>query len=202
MSDQAAVFIDGKYLDQVVQHDLGWQKIDIGKLARAMSCPGELLRAYYYNCWPWQHRPPTPEDEIRLSRKHNLITAISHLPRFSVKMGYLAKIAQTQTGLPVFKRKMIDCSLSVDMALLAASGQVRTVAVLSGERDIVPGVEAVKAQGVSVILWHGDTEHTYPSVELFQLADERHKIDDALLRQVQFTPPRNGRYQVDRIARV
>ena len=47
----------------------------------------------------------------------------------------------------------------------------------------------------NVVLWHGDTEHTYPSVELFQLADECHKIDDALLRQVQFIPPRNGRYQ-------
>ena len=117
-------------------------------------------------------------------------------------MGHLAKIAQTRTGLPVFKRKMIDCWAGVDMALLAVSGKISSISVLSGERDIVPGVRAAKDAGVSVTLWHGDTVRTYPSVELFDLADERRKISEALLRQIQYTPPRNGRYQADRIGRV
>ena len=189
---QAGVFIDGKYLEQVLQYDFQDSRIDIGKLAWVMSRPGDLLRAYYYSCWPWQHHPPTTEDELRLSRKHKLITAISHLPRFEVRMGHLAKIAQTRTGLPVFKRKMIDCWAGVDIALLAVSGKISSISVLSGERDIVPGVQAAKSAGVAVILWHGNTERTRPSLELYEMADERRTLDQELLRQIQFHPPRNG----------
>ena len=57
-----AVFIDGAYLDQVMNHDHRSQRIDYEGLVSAISGQDELLRAYYYHCLPYQSSSPT-EDE-------------------------------------------------------------------------------------------------------------------------------------------
>ena len=68
VSERVAVFIDGGYLDHVLR-DLGlFGRIDYRAFADALRGNGELLRAYYYHCLPWQSPQPTPEESQRFAR--------------------------------------------------------------------------------------------------------------------------------------
>ena len=83
----AAIFFDAGYLDKVLHFDHGNTRIDLAKLSREMAGPDDLLRAYYYNCMPYQGSPPTDEEKTRYASMHKFVTALRHLPRFEVRLG-------------------------------------------------------------------------------------------------------------------
>jgi uncharacterized LabA/DUF88 family protein len=63
------------------------------------------------------------------------------------------------------------------MALLAAKGKITNVALMSGDSDLVPVVEAVKRESILVTLWHGSySRDTRPSRELVEICDERREL--------------------------
>ncbi|HEY2955546.1 MAG TPA: NYN domain-containing protein [Candidatus Eisenbacteria bacterium] len=108
--------------------------------------------------------------------------------------GYLDKVAgfegqridyQTD-GQPIFVQKRVDNMVGVDMAMLAGKGKITSLALLSGDSDFIPSIEAVKREGVIVTLWHGrrGQEETAPSRELYDLCDERRELSPELLRRV------------------
>ncbi len=173
-----AVFIDGGYLDKVLEYDHDGARIDYAKLAHAMCEPEELLRAYYYHCLPYRSDPPTPEEQSRYRQKRRFTAALSHLPRFEVRLGKLAYGGNDDRGNPIFQQKQVDCTMGVDMALFAAKGKIDAVAVFTGDSDLVPAIQAVKNEGVLVTLWHGswNSPKTRPSRELYELADERREL--------------------------
>ena len=179
----SAVFIDGGYLEKVLRHDHGEPKIDFEKLAHTMCEPNELLRAYYYHCLPYQSNQPTPEERSRYSNRR-FTTALSHLPRFEVRLGKLAYRGKDHQGRPIFQQKQVDCMVGVDMAQLASKGRISAVAVFTGDSDLVPAIEAVKSEGVVVTLWHGNSSQTLPSRELFELADERRELKTDIVNRL------------------
>ena len=187
MNGTSAVFFDGGYLDKVLQHDYDDPRIDFQSLAHTMCDPDELLRAYYYHCLPYQSSTPTQEERQRYSRMHRFTTALSHLPRFEVRLGKLAYRGEDHQGRPIFQQKQVDCMVGVDMALLASKGRISSIAVFTGDSDLIPAVEAVKNEGVLVTLWHGNSTQTRPSRELFELVDERRELTADLVRKLQRT---------------
>jgi uncharacterized LabA/DUF88 family protein len=77
------------------------------------------------------------------------------------------------------------------MALLAAKGKVTSVAVFTGDSDIIPALEAVKREGVLVTLWHGSfSPSTRPSRELFEIADERRELTAGIVEGILLTKRR------------
>ncbi len=75
--------------------------------------------------------------------------------------------------------------LGLDMAFLAAHRQVRRIAILSGDADMIPAVERCKQEHVPVTLWHGPFRTSVaPSRELYDLADERYVLDGSLLEDI------------------
>ena len=180
-----AVFIDGGYLDKVLYYDHGNQRIDYAGLVDAMTGKGELLRAYYYHCLPYQSSPPTDEERRRYAAKHRFVTALRHIPRFDVRLGRLAYRGQDQGGRPVYQQKRVDLMLGVDMALLAGKGRIARVALLAGDSDFTPAIEAVKREGVLTMLWHGGrSDQTRPSRELVEVCDERQELTPELVRSI------------------
>ncbi len=172
-----AVYIDGGYIDKVLFHQHQNARIDYGKLARKMVGENELLRAYYYHCLPYQGNPPTEEESSRYASKHRFVTALKHLPRFEVRLGQLAYRGRTDQGEPIFIQKRVDIMLGVDMALLAGKGKIDSAAILAGDSDFIPAIEAVKREGVIVTLWHGGfSPTTRPSRELVEICDERREL--------------------------
>jgi hypothetical protein len=161
VSHVAAVFIDGGYLDKVIHHDFGNRRIDYGKLAQEIVQPAELFRAYYFT------------------------TALSFLPRFEVRLGRLVKRGYEADGTPIFIQKRVDCMVGVDMALLAAKGKITHVALISGDSDLVPAIEAVKRESVLVTLWHGSySRDTRPSRELVEICDDRKEFTPELINRI------------------
>ena len=81
--------------------------------------------------------------------------------------------------------------LGVDMALLAVKQRVDRMALLTGDSDTIPAVEAVKPEGIVVTLWHGPLKgRSSPSRDLYQIVDERIEIDQATIDAV--TRPGGG----------
>ena len=180
-----AVFIDGGYLDKVLYHDHANKRIDYARLAGTMTGDGELLRAYYYHCLPYQSSPPTEDEKRRYAAKHRFITALLHLPRFDVRLGKLAYRGRDERGRPIFQQKRVDLMLGVDMALLAGKGRIARVALLAGDSDFTPAIEAVKREGVLTTLWHGSrSDQTTPSRELVEICDERRELTAALVDSI------------------
>ena len=185
MNGISAVFIDAGYLDKLIHFEFGGAKIDYAQLVDELAKPGELLRAYYYHCMPYQSNPPTADEKQRYASKHRFVTALSHLPRFQVRLGRLAKRGVDAEGKPIFVQKGVDCMVGVDMALMAAKGKITHISLLSGDSDFVPAVEAVKAESVLVTLWHGPFgTNSRPSRELVKVCDERREIDQALVDRI------------------
>ena len=185
MAGVSAVFIDGGYLDKVLHFDFPGRRIDFKKLVLEIVQPCELLRAYYYNCLPYQSNPPTPEEKTFYASKHGFTTALSFLPRFEVRLGRLVKRGREADGTPIFIQKRVDCMVGVDMALMAAKGKITHLVLISGDSDFVPAVEAVKRESVLVTLWHGSySKETRPSRELVEICDERSQFTPGMIDRI------------------
>lgn len=177
-----AIYIDGGYLDKILQQDHPGARVDMEKLARRIAQEDELLRAYYYHCLPYQSDPPTDDERQRFGAKRRFIDAISHIPRFEVRLGKLQFQGTSEDSRPIFVQKRVDMMMGVDMALLAVKHRVGRVALLTGDSDAIPAVEAVKPEGVVVTLVHGPLRgRSSPSRELYKIVDERVEIDAAMM---------------------
>lgn len=182
---KCAIFLDGGYLDKVMYFDHANVRLDYEKLSREMAQPDELLRAYYYHCLPYQSNPPTEDERSFYAAKHRFVTALAHLPRFEVRLGRLQFRGISENGERIFVQKRIDNMLGVDMALLAGKHVITNVALLTGDSDYIPSVEAVKREGILVTLWHGSNRfETRPHRELIEICDERRELTPEIVTRI------------------
>lgn len=183
MNDSTAVFIDGGYLKKLLYHDFNTMRVDYGKLVKEIAHPNTLFRAYYYDCLPYQSNPPTPEESSRYGKARRFVDALRHINRFEIRLGKLAFRGIGQDGKPIFQQKRVDLMLGVDMALLSSKGKISSLALISGDSDCIPAVEAVKKESIIVQLWHGVSSNTTPSQELMQCCDDNFEITKQLLKK-------------------
>jgi uncharacterized LabA/DUF88 family protein len=178
---RAAIFIDGGYFEKVLVREFGMPKIDFQALSSQMvgriGPSVELLRTYYYHCLPYQSNPPTEEESRRYSQRRGFYQALERLPKYCVKYGRLVRRGPDKDGQYDFEQKRVDALLSVDLVKLAATSQITHAAILAGDSDLIPAVEAAKESGVSVYLFHGQEPHQ----DLWKAADMRAGIDQALI---------------------
>ena len=104
---KVAIFIDGGYIEKIMQQEYPSLKIDYSKLSNVLSRNKEILRSYYYNCLPYQSNPPTPEEKERFAKRQRFYTMLTRLPKFEVREGRLVK-----RGIE-FEQKGIDTLLSI-----------------------------------------------------------------------------------------
>ena len=180
-----AIYIDGGYLDKVLRQDHDGARINMEKLAQAAARQDELLLTYYYHCMPYLSDPPTADEQGRFNAMCRFIDAISHIPRFQVRLGKLRFRGTAGSGKPIFIQKRVDMMLGVDMMLLAVKHRVNRIVLLTGDSDMIPVVEAVKPEGVVVTLIHGPLKgHSPPSRELYKIVDERVDIDATMIDSI------------------
>jgi uncharacterized LabA/DUF88 family protein len=179
-----AIFIDGGYIDKVLQTEFGGARINYEALSREIStrihADAEILRTYYYHCLPYQSNPPTQEESERYAARKSFMDALNRLPRFEIRRGRLVRRGPDIRGQYFFEQKMVDVLLSIDLVLLSAKGHVTDVAVVGGDADFVPAIETAKREGVSVWLFHGNRPHE----ELWMIADERIRITQDFVNRI------------------
>ena len=180
MPDRTAIFIDGAYLDHIVFESLLKVRIDYSALVSYLASGLDLFRTYYYHCLPYQSNSPTDDEKRRYAGARNFHSTLESLPRFTVRLGNLEYRGNRQDGSPIFQQKRVDILLGVDLTLLSAKGQIQRAILVAGDSDFIPAVDVAKNEGVSVILYHGNSCHQ----DLWQSADERYFIDDTILDSV------------------
>lgn len=183
-----AIHIDGGYISNVGRKASVW--IDYGRLSDKVAAtvrgtteePLDLIRTYYYDCLPYQSSVPTLEEEERLKKKTSFFSGLRSLPNFALREGRLNLQGVDQAGLPVFQQKRVDLMMGLDIARLAAKGHVTHIALLSGDSDLIPAVEAAQQEAVVVWLVH-DARGTANDLRL--LADNRILLDREFLKTVE-----------------
>ncbi|MDA8334869.1 MAG: NYN domain-containing protein [Peptococcaceae bacterium] len=192
MSDRIAIFIDGGYLDKILELRFSRVHIDYNKLSSWMSRECDILRTYYYTCLPYKNSDnPTPEQEERYNNKQKFHYALNSLPRFTVRVGKLKlKGFDIATRQPIFEQKGVDIMLCIDMISLALKNKVTHIALLASDGDFLPVIEAVRNEGVVTYLYHSDYRDfsrqvvLTPSKYLISAVDERFTIDQTVINSI------------------
>ena len=177
MNERTAIFIDGAYLQKVLDEEFDQARLDFAKLALVIAGETEILRTYYYGCLPYRGNPPTADENRRYTRSRNFYTSLDLLPRFEVRLGILERRGNDAGGRPVFTQKRVDTMLSVDLVQLSARGHISQAALLAGDSDFIPAVAAAKSEGVLVRLYHGRNCHN----DLLRNADERIRLNQDMI---------------------
>lgn len=177
MNQQAAIFIDGAYLQRVLADEFGRARIDFGRLAVNMAGETDVLRTYYYDSLPYQSRSPSAHEQERFDSARRFYHSLDLLPRFEVRLGQMELRGQRPNGSPVFEQKRIDMMLSVDLVQHAAKGHIQQAILLAGNSDFIPAIAVAKSEGVLVRLFHGGSCHN----DLLREVDERVRLDRAFI---------------------
>lgn len=87
--DKVAVLIDGGYVRSLLKKHFQEAHIDYESFAKWACQDGQLLRAYYYDCLPYQSRIPTTEERAMMSKQQAFFAALRKFPGFTVREGRL-----------------------------------------------------------------------------------------------------------------
>lgn len=173
MFEKSAIFIDGGYFNRLLKKFFGGAQFDYLRFSKRL---GELtgtavLRTHYYTCMPIK-RQGNEKDKERHANMQRFITKLHRLPRFSVKRGRLQFI----NG--VFKQKMVDVHMSLDLVDMSFDNQIQHAIIVAGDSDFIPAIERAKNHGTIVhLFYHPDTVHH----QLLDMVDELHVIDESLI---------------------
>lgn len=181
--DRAAIFIDAGYLSNVLLKEFHNFEVDFGKLVEEIAKGSNLLRAYYYNCPPYQSNPPTKEESARVAKADAFYSALRKLPRFEVRLGRLAKRSCKKCATTVLQQKRADLMLGVDLVNLSARSQIGKAILIAGDSDFLPAISVAKDNGVLIHLYHGGPLNP-PHKDLFDTCDERTQITQDFLDKV------------------
>jgi uncharacterized LabA/DUF88 family protein len=183
-----SIFIDGGYVDKIMQHEFGCARLDYAAFSRAIvrtiHPDADILRTYYYHCLPYKGDPPTREESDRFAHMQNFLDAINRLPRFTVKQGRLARRGPDQDGRYIYEQKMIDVHLSIDLVHASLKGKITHAAIVASDSDFVPAIEMARNENVSVWLFCGERVHN----TLWDIVDERFKFTREFMNSVLWRP--------------
>lgn len=179
MDYRAAIFVDGEYLRRVLNDEFSSARVDYLLLSRKVASPSEILRAYFYDCMPYQSSPPTLHERSIYTKKRRFLDALRMLPRFEVRLGRLERREDAQRVVR-YEQKRVDILLGVDMVQLAAKGHIREAVLIAGDSDFIPAVAVAKSEGVIVRLFHGQHCHA----DLMREVDERRRIDQSFIDEI------------------
>lgn len=185
--NRLAIFLDGANLRALTREE-GLFRIDYERLAKkihsivAAGCVQsiELLRTYYYDCMPYQARNHViGEENTPYANMERFLNSLEMMPRYKVRLGTLKPPSGEPDSRPV--QKGVDLLMGIDISLLSAKRHITHAAVVTSDSDFVPALEAAKAEGVVVWLFHPSA---YYSQKLRNATDEWITVDREFLESV------------------
>ena len=174
-SEKCAIFIDGGYLNRILNNYFNRSKIDYLKLCNEICSDLKLnrLRTYFYHCLPLV-RKGNEDDKKRFSNMQRFLAELKRLPRFEVKLGKLQLIGGQ------FKQKMIDVLMSIDMIKKSIGREIKHIILIAGDADFVPAIKTAKDFDIIVhLFYHPSSVHN----ELLDEIDELHPITKGLIER-------------------
>jgi len=179
MTRRIALFVDGGYLDEILQ--VFNIKIDYHRLSQHMANGIPLLRTYYYHCLPYKSSQSTEEENKRFANGQKFFRYLNRLDSFTVREGKIAFRGKDNQGKAIYEQKRVDVYLATDLVMHSTKRLITHAALLTGDSDFLPAIEIAKSEGVHIILFYSDEKHCRPHDELLDAVDVRKKLDKELL---------------------
>ncbi|HOI82368.1 MAG TPA: NYN domain-containing protein [Synergistales bacterium] len=174
-----AIFIDGAYLQKIVNSiSSNNDRLDMEKLVLWIAGDLPIRRVYYYDCLPYQSDPASDAERERVSKKQKFFRVLERIDRFEVRLGRLEKRGEDVSGKPIFDQKRVDLQMGLDFAFSAYRQKIAYAALLSGDSDLCPAIEAAKNEGVITRLIHGPRGSFHN--QLWSTVDERREITSSV----------------------
>jgi uncharacterized LabA/DUF88 family protein len=149
---RVAIFVDGAYLDKILEPIRRGRKVDfhlfLGNVVKKAGSDREIIRIYNYHCLPYQSDPPTVEQSQKLSNAQRFFRALQRTSRFEVRLGRLAYRGDNSEGKPIYEQKRVDLLLGIDLTLHAARRTVDEVFIVAGDSDFIPAITTAKSEGI------------------------------------------------------
>lgn len=182
--DKVGIFIDGGYLQKILQKDFNSSAIDFSKFIHMLADKDPILRAYYYNCMPYKSNPPTQEEAERFAKMQKFVDSLEMIDRFQVRLGKLEYRGTSNNGQRIFQQKRVDILLGCDLVLLSAKQKIGKAIIVTGDSDFIPAIEIAKNEGVEIELVF--SPQTLPHTSLIKIADVRHKLSQEEIDSIKF----------------
>lgn len=166
---KCAILIDGGHLRHLVKK-AGFEPTPdfIEAFAQDLLEDNEdALRVYYYDCRPYNGRQSRPisGDEIEYSLHSGWMDELARRDLFQLRLGHLKfrgwvfrDDGESDSDLtdehfaPSFEQKGVDLKIALDVTNLTQTKAVERIIVVTGDTDLSPLLEHVRAKGVSVIV--------------------------------------------------
>lgn len=173
MVKRTAVLIDNMYLYNLSK-DYGVDFLDIVKFSdNLLENDEERYMTYVFDALPYvPDNNPTDEHIIKKDSKARYLDSLEYLDRVKVERGQVrpkyinCKHCNNRLEIPV--QKLVDVKLSVRLTELAWSRSVDRIILVSGDKDLLPAIDAIDNSGVSIRLAHGKVKSTYTSKALIK----------------------------------
>lgn len=180
---KVAILIDGMYLQHAKDQFGIAEHLDLEKkLVKVLLREGEThFRTYLFDALPYVPKFGARPDQIsKRNGKQAYFDALRYLEGISIEEGVVRPKqttcfnCKTQFNVPV--QKLVDVRISVRLTQLAWSKIVDKIILLSGDRDLLPAVEAVEQSGTIVRLAYFSEGHVQTSPDLIRKCPEKHLL--------------------------
>lgn len=181
---KTCVFTDGGYFQKVLEKDFHRPPVDFALLGPRLAEGYEpFLRAYYYNCPPYQSADPSPQERQLVANADRFYYSLRKIQNLEVRLGRLAfRGVSRETGELIFEQKRVDVRLAVNLVTLSFSGQISTAVVVAGDSDFIPAFNAAKDRGVRIVLFAGRRNPAHRDLQAS--ADQCVFFDDDFIKRV------------------
>lgn len=184
LAKRVAILIDNMNLEALCRA-YGVFKLDMQKFSQMLlDKDEELFRTYVFDALPYVPQVgATPEQVQRRDNKYHYLDKLQYLDKITVDKGEVRpkptvcrKCGQS-FDVPV--QKLVDVKLSVRLVQLAWSKSVDKIILMTGDKDIVPAVEAAEHSGTTIRLVYGDEpdQHVFTAKRLIQKCHEKKRLE-------------------------
>ena len=187
-----AILIDNMYLENAA-NSFGIGRLDIRKLAKVLlrTPPEELFRIYIFDALPYIPQQNASADQIgRQKRKQGYLDAIQYYERVSVELGDVrpkhTRCFKCQNEFNVPVQKLVDVKISVRLTTLAWANTVNKIILVSGDKDLLPAVEAAAPTKTIVRLAYFEEGNVQTAKALIRSAPEKQKLSRSDLAYCKF----------------
>lgn len=175
--NRSAIFIDGAWLEYLVNKQFDQAPIDFSRLVQALvPPPTTLLRAFYYHSLPYVDDDVEEKVWNMYEGRRRFFHALNLKGGLTVREGRVSRRIDN-AGEPFYEQQLTDVLFVVDLLNLAYKGQIDHAVIVSNDSDFIPAVQAAQHEGVRVLVWGPDGQASRLQV----IADECYTVDQGLI---------------------
>ena len=178
---------------QHICNAFGVDKINIPRFSQLLLENDEkLFRTYVFDALPYLPKEnATPEQQERRDRKYRYLDMLKYTDRVTVEEGYVkpkrwfCRECKRESIVPI--QKAVDVKLSVRLVQLAWSDNVDIIALVAGDGDFLPAVDAVSDTNAIVRLFYAEVANIGVNKKLVKACPETRILNSENINSCRYT---------------